>query len=137
MRLVLYIQVLLLFLNFCLSDLENKKLNRNRQLNLLMWLISYGHISLLLLNSFGSGLWMIYTHTPIMLHRLQIIYDWSLISSSHLTKITNVILLANITYTIACNNSLRVLAYICILPNSKFLGEKKILDIGLYYSVNE
>lgn len=44
--------------------------------------------------------------------------------------------LANIILAIACNNSFAVLAYICVLLNSRFFCEKKISGIGLYQKMN-
>lgn len=62
--------------------------------------------------------------------------DHPYISSNHLARVTNIVWLANVTLTIACNNFFIVLAYICILPDSRFLSAKKIPGVGLNKSVN-
>lgn len=102
-------------------------------------------------NSYLSGFHMIHTHSLFILNELQIWYGWPIIlkpqsscmsyrcdiighpyaTSSYPIRVTNVVWLANIISTIARNDSLAVLVYICILPDSRFLGTKKILGVSL------
>ena len=76
LHLILYLLVKQIILDKTCSEymsiiIENKQLNQNRRLNLPMWLGLYSHVPLLSLNFCLSDFYMIYTHTLVILHKLQ------------------------------------------------------------------
>lgn len=69
---------------YMLGIVDNKQFNKNRQLNLPIWLVPYNYIFFLSLNFWLLGLYMVYTQMPVIMHRLLISYNQLLIPFSHL-----------------------------------------------------
>lgn len=121
-----------------------------------MLLVPYNHFPLLSLNFYLSDLHEIYTHPLVISDGLQMQYDQPIIlnlqsscigyrcsmighlypPSSHLAWVINMVQLANVTPAIICNDSLAVLVYIYVLPDSKFSGAKKMPSISSDQQMN-